>query len=713
MDTDGTSDARATRANQVPKPAAPTGLPPVPRHAPGAEAPRVPPRPDGATFLAWLRTPRPQTRPGIWRFAHTPRPDQEPERVPGRQLLSGAVISFLVGWLIWSLLYNGYLGSYWLWPLLALTPESWRSQGGNHTAYLVASYVYYFVVAGGLLMMVGRLGRWPEIWRRYGPPAWPGVRPPKDTPASQQPEEDPATWPQLRAAGAPDAADRLTADATAGLMRDVDHARIARAWQSVRSGRHALPDFTRAVLKDGAAACLHPSGERDLHARGARHDLITAQVRLGTTADDDRNPYQYRGTGLAVGPDLLGTSLLAVGPSGSGKTGSVMSPLTEALCLQALAGRAAVVVVAAAGAGLGPAENYDVVVRIGHPDSVYDLDLYGGTTDPDEAATVLAEALVGDLADPHPGADSRRSATVLAQLLGPYYVANGRFPSVPELRELLDGAPVPMGALREALEERGQDAMLRELDARERQSGSPGDPSVLLADRMALLDRPAFAGFFDTSGEGRPFSLRALDHPVRVRIDLPERGHADASRILARLLLAQFTASAAHREDRSLFACLVLDDASRTVTPEAVRGIQRLRSANAGTVLALRTLDDVAGPLRSALLGAIGCRMALSGVTPWDGQQFAEVWGKEWIEATDVTDRQIVADEPLTKVSHALRKMITGKAPTARAVTVRQVERERWSASELAHAVPPGHAVLSLTTVRGEHAPPLLVDLRD
>jgi hypothetical protein len=59
-----------------------------------------------------------------------------------------------------------------------------------------------------------------------------------------------------------------------------------------------------------------------------------------------------------------------------------------------------------------------------------------------------------------------------------------------------------------------------------------------------------------------------------------------------------------------------------------------------------------------------------------------------------------------------LRRVITGKAPTARAVTVRQVERERWSASELAHGVPAGHAVLSLTDVRGEHAPPLLVDLR-
>ncbi len=240
----------------------------------------------------------------------------------------------------------------------------------------------------------------------------------------------------------------------------------------------------------------------------------------------------------------------------------------------------------------------------------------------------------------------------------------------------------------------------------------PGDVGTVLADRIALLDRPAFAAFFDTSGQSRPFSLKALDHPVRVRIDLPQRGHADASRILARLVLAQFTASVTVREDRSLFACLLLDDASGVVTPEAVRGIQRLRSANAGTVLTLRTLDDVPRPLRGPLLGATGCRMALSGLTPWDGQDFAEVWGKEWTETRDVTDRQIIAETPAGKAVHMLRRVITGQAPTARAVTVRQVERERWSASELAHGVPPGHAVLSLTTVEGEHAPPLLVDLR-
>ncbi|MEU1937623.1 ATP-binding protein [Streptomyces coeruleorubidus] len=730
MDSDGTQEARGTHANPVPRPAGPPEVPAVPPNghgtppnghgaAPGvsavpprpARAPGVPPMPDGSSFLTWLRTPRPEAPPGVWRFGHRPRPAEQPEEIPTRQLLSGALIAFLVGWLIWSLLQNGYLGNWWWVPFDLIVPDAWRGadSGIGETGTFVVYRGYELLVALAIMVGVSRLGRWGEVWRRFVAPR---LRRPESQEAQPSAQDDPAQWNELRAAGAVDAAERLAAEARSGLMGDVDHARILRAWQGVRTGRHSLATFSSTVLRDGAAACLHPSGERDLPARLARHDLMTGQVRLGTTVEDSRNPYTYRGAGLGLGPDLLGTSLVAVGPAGSGKTGAVVRPLAESLCLHALAGRAAVVVVGAAGAGLGPADAYDVVVRIGNQESEYDLDLYGGTDDPDEAAAVLAEALVGDLADPHPGSDSRRSTTVLAQLLGPFRAVHGRFPSVPELRQLLDGAPRPLGALRQGLQDAGQESLLRELDARERQMGQPGDVGGVLADRVALLDRPAFASFFDTSGSTRPFTLKALDHPVRVRIDLPERGHADASRMLARLVLAQFTASVAVREDRSLFACLVLDDATGVVTPEAVRGIQRLRSGNAGVVLTLRTLDDVPRPLRGPLLGATGCRMALSGLTPWDGQDFAEVWGKEWTEARDVTDRQIIAETPAGKAVHMLRRVITGKAPTARAVTVRQVERERWSASELAHGVPAGHAVLSLTDVKGEHAPPLLVDLR-
>ena len=47
------------------------------------------------------------------------------------------------------------------------------------------------------------------------------------------------------------------------------------------------------------------------------------------------------------------------------------------------------------------------------------------------------------------------------------------------------------------------------------------------------------------------------------------------------------------------------------------------------------------------------------------------MWGKEWVETRDVTNRQIVSDEPLTRVMHAVRRLVTGKAVTAESVTVR------------------------------------------
>ncbi|MFJ8164763.1 ATP/GTP-binding protein [Streptomyces sp. NPDC096136] len=776
MDSEGTNDGQATRTGHVPRPAPPAKAPPKPRHAPAV----------GTPLEGWLRTPRPEAEPGVWRFGYVPREGGASDPVANRSLLSGVVISLLACVLVWSLLTNGYI-PYIEVPLKLFTPRDWWELGGaavDHRGQ-AALQVYELLLTGGLVAWFSRLGAWRAAFDRLvvarGPQArkagaaagallvalliWTNTVPAdalffehlpyKDMPPvlglvvslllnfllyapvalyfgrlggwwgaagsgqvaepgvkaapvpAQAPAADPALWPELRDAGLGEVAERLGGEVRGGGMNDVDYARIRRAWETVRADPTRLSAFADAVRDKGAAACVHPSGDRDLPVRAARHDLLARQVLLGTVEDGERNPYARRGTGLALGPDVLGTSLLAVGPSGSGKTARLVRPVVESLALQALAGQAAVIAVGAAGSRLGPDEAYDIVVRVGDPDSVHDLDLYGGTGDCDEAAALLAEALVADV----PGADVRRAATALAQLLGPFRAAHGRFPAVPELRELLDGVPTAVTSLRQALEGAGQQAMLRELDARERQYGAHGDPGPALADRIALLDRPAFAGFFDTTGRGRPFSLRALEHPVRVRVDLPERGHADASRMLARLLLAQFNASAAARADRSLFAFLALDDASHTLTPETVRGLQRLRSANAGVLLALRSLDDVPEALRTPLLGAVGCRMAFSGVTTWDGQRFAEAWGTEWVETRDVTHRTVFADQPLTRAIHAFRKMVTGKAVTTDAVTVRQVERERWSASELAHAVPPGCAVLSLTSIRGERAAPLLLRL--
>jgi hypothetical protein len=561
-------------------------------------------------------------------------------------------------------------------------------------ALITLLVVWPFARAGGWRAYVK------ELAARRRAAADPVAPPSADPPRSQ--------WPELRRAGQHQAADLLAAEVADGRMNDVDCARVERMWDEARrEGRPAA--FTDTVLRQGGAAWTHPSGARDLPGRTARHDLLEGQVRLGRWVPGERGPRAYEGAGAAVAPDALGTSLLLVGPPGSGKTRHVTGPVTEALALQALTGRCAVVAVCAAGTPLGPDSAYDVVVRIGDPASVHDLDPYAESDDPDEAAAFLAEALVGDLDT----VGNQSAATALAQLLGPYRAVHGHFPPLPVLRELLEGEPGTLASLRAGLAADEHAVMRRELDARMRQAGSAADTGPALADRLALLDRPAFAEFFGSGTSGsRPFSLRAVaHHPLRVRIDLPERGHEEASRLIARLVLAQFH-TVVRDSRRPHFACLVLDDATGTVTAESVRRIQRLRSQNAGVVLALRSVADVPEALHGPLLGAVGCRMALAGVTTWDGSRFAHAWGTEWVETKEVAKHTVFAHQPMTRAIHALRKLVTGRAVTTDAVTTKQVERERWSASQLAHEVPPGHAVLSLTSVRGEHAPPLLVDLR-
>lgn len=170
MDSDGTRDARGTHANPVPR--ARSDMPPMPSQAPGR-----PPLPDNSAFLTWLRTPRPETLPGVWRFGHRPRPEAEPALIPGRQLISGALIAFLVGWLVWSLLQNGYVGQWWWVPLLLITPDSWRGPDGalGRTGTALLYTGYKVLVALIIMVVVGKLGRWGEVWRRFGPP--PGVGP--------------------------------------------------------------------------------------------------------------------------------------------------------------------------------------------------------------------------------------------------------------------------------------------------------------------------------------------------------------------------------------------------------------------------------------------------------------------------------------------------------------------------------------------------------
>ncbi|MEU2989743.1 ATP/GTP-binding protein [Streptomyces griseoincarnatus] len=600
--------------------------------------------------------------------------------------------------------------------LTALITGGWGATDNPLVVLLLVA-----AIALAVLWPAARWGDWVPLLRRWSAARKAGPRPGAEPVAAK-----PSQWPSLRTAGQTQAADALATEVHTGRMNDVDCARIHRSWEALRrAGR--LASFTETVLRHGAAAWTHPSGARDLPRRTATHDLLAGQVRIGRWATAERTLAAYQEAGAALEPVTLGTSLLAVGPPGSGRTDRLMVPVAESLNLQALTGACAVVAVGMAGAPLGPDTAYDVVVRPGDPASLHSLDLYAESADPDEAAAVLAEGLVGDIET----IDTGRAATALAQLIGPYRAAYGSFPTVPTLRELVEGRREVLAALLDRLPAHDAPTMRRELEPWLRQTGAAVTAGPAIADRLSLLDRPAFRESFGGGiPEGghiaedgvagrdappvRPFSLRAIaHHPLRVRIDLPEQSHEEAAHLLARLVLAQFFTVARAGGARDHFLGLVIDDASGAVTPGTVRAVQRLRSHNAGVALGLRTLGDVPESLHGPLLSAVGCRAALSGVTTWDGRAFAEAWGTEWVETTEVAHHTVFADQPMTRALHALRKLVTGKAVTTEAVTVRQVERERWSASELAHAVPAGHAVLSLTNVKGEHAPPLLVDLRE
>ncbi|MCX5212829.1 ATP-binding protein [Kitasatospora sp. NBC_00240] len=674
------------------------------------QAARGLPRPPAPSFdlAAWVAEPRPEADPGVYRYGYRPIDPERAEqaKVPAGPLLLRAGLNAVVGW--FAYVYGVQLLVYLLVRIGIETGIGPLAKPSPSQAVLVLLLANAAVMAGAIKLF-GRMGRWPEVWRRYATPLLSRTVT-QEEPAAAKGGAEPAgpvdPWAELRHAGAGAAAQRLDRE----MVGDVDYVRIRRAWEVVLQDPEILSAFGEQVAARGGAACAHPSELRDLPARSGRHDLLTRQVRLGVAQDVPKNPPAHRGSGFALDPAVLGTSLLAVGPAGTGKTSGLARPVAEALCLQALAGTACAVVIGAADADLGPDSWYDVVIAPGDPGSVYGLDLYGAAQDPDEAAARLADALLPD--ELVLRAESARTA--LQQMVGPFHAAFRRYPGLRELRELLAGEPAAVDALTAQLRAGGLlERYERELQHRDRQRGRADDPGVLLADRLGLLDRPAFEGCFATDGGGRPpFAMRVLDHPLRVRVKLPELSHPEAARMLYRLVVGQFVQAAVAREDRSLFAGLVVDDASAALDANVVRGLQRMRGTNAGAVLLLRTLVDLPEALRAPLFGAVGCRMAFPGIAPWDGRLFSEAWGTHLVRETAVTHAPDTSGGMLRRAGRLGRKALSGTTAQTESVTTREVERQRWSPSDLAHALPAGHAVISLTSVSGAQVPPLLIDLR-
>ncbi|HKE52577.1 MAG TPA: M48 family metalloprotease, partial [Actinomycetes bacterium] len=548
--------------------------------------------------------------------------------------------------------------------------------------------------------------------------------------SSRVPEPPPAAdpWERLLRQNHPSVAAELSTQAQRGELTDVDRARIGLTLRHAAAARD-MEIAVRELTAYHGAAFLHRSGQRDLPVRHADHDLLRDQVRLGMAVAEPRNPDELQDQPFGLDTAMLTTSLLAIGPPGSGKTRGIAIPIVEHLCLAALANAASVVVIDPKGDDFDVPGMFDVEIDLANPDGSWGFDLYGGAQTAEEAADRLASALLPPEISGDKAYFIDASKNALYQALAAYDAAYRRYPTIRVLLGLLKGDERVIQSLRDKLASSGRLGEHEHLLAgREHQRRRRDDPAASLVERLGLLDRPSLVKLLDE--KRHKFSMGEISQPIRVRIALPEALYPEAARILARLAVAQFVQVAASpRSNPDVFKGLIIDEAGRYVDDYVARGVQHLRSRNAGLVLLTQSLGDFAENLRSTIFGSTGCKTVFGGVDPRDAQYFADYWGTQWVEEVTrsaSTGRSgtaaagyRTASQPADPVGTDQSQRYTyvpGRSSQttshSEGSTTRDVERYVWSPSEIINAIPPGHALVSLARPDGIRVPPTLVNLR-
>ncbi|MFF0345265.1 type IV secretory system conjugative DNA transfer family protein [Kribbella sp. NPDC004875] len=527
-------------------------------------------------------------------------------------------------------------------------------------------------------------------------PAAPSPRPDEPRPTVQP-------WEPIRESHA-HLAGQLDSLARSADFSDVDRARIAHVIERSMADPQELDKLTLAVERDSSGALVHPSRQRNLPGvRFARHNLLAGQVRLGEVVVDHRSDFEITGD-FGVDLDVLRTSLLVIGPPGSGKTRGIATPIVEHLSLAALTGKASMVVVDPKSTDFAYDGWFDVTIDPLNPTCGFSL--FGGSRTPDIAADRLASALLPPRVSDDKAYFIDASKNALYACLAPFEEAYHRWPTVPELLGLLRADQSSMDRVKERLKGPGSKELKTLLDSRKAQTQRSADPAASLVERFALLDRPSLRNLFDHAGP--TFQMRDLNRPVRVRVALPEAEYPDASRILARLVVSQFVQITSSSEtDRSIFKGLVIDEAGRFVDDYVARGVQKLRSNNAGLVLLSQTMSDFPPEVRATVFGSTGCKAVFGGIDPLDADVFSRWFGEQYVTETTINR------SATTGVQYDQFGSVGGRSESRTAgYSARRVERARWTVSDIITGVPTGHALVSLARSNGVRVGPVLINLR-
>ncbi|WP_165553054.1 type IV secretory system conjugative DNA transfer family protein [Kribbella speibonae] len=529
-----------------------------------------------------------------------------------------------------------------------------------------------------------------------------GQAPPPSTP-STEPRRVVQPWEKIRGSHA-DLARQLDELARSADFGDVDRARIAHVIDRSMTNQEELERLTHAIERDNSAALVHPSQQRNLPGRRfARHNLLAGQVRLGEVVADHRTDFEITGD-FGIDLDVLRTSLLVIGPPGSGKTRGMATPIVEHLSLAALTGKASMVVIDPKSTDFAYDGWFDVTIDPLNPSCGFSL--FGGSRTADVAADRLASALLPPRVSDDKAYFIDASKNALYACLAPFEAAYERWPTVPELLGLLRADQASMDRVKERLKGPGAKELKALLDSRKAQTQRSADPAASLVERFALLDRPSLRNLFDHPGP--MFQMRDLNRPVRVRVALPEAEYPDASRILARLVVSQFVQITSSSEtDRSIFKGLVIDEAGRFVDDYVARGVQKLRSNNAGLVLLSQTMSDFPPEVRATVFGSTGCKAVFGGIDPTDADVFSRWFGEQYVTQTTISR------SATSGVQYNEFGSMGGRSESRTSgYSARRVERARWTVSDIITGVPAGHALVSLARSNGVRVGPVLVNLR-